>query len=274
MADSIYISSFDNQFVPLSEQLSLRLGFPVVNDPPRFMEEGDFALFYDERGLNIQETGKKVAGPVRVDFVAGASNHRRLYGGGKSQSIAKAVGVSSKIKPLVWDMTAGLGGDSFVLASLGCQVQMFERNPVVAELLHDGLMRLKSEQSLPAELEDIASRLRMSAEDSRDTFKELLNGNSDRFELLGQLPDVIYLDPMFPHTDSTAKVKKEMSLFRVLVGGDGDADELLDPALHIAQHRVVVKRPRKAPYLNEKEPTYQLEGKANRFDIYALKAFS
>ena len=35
--------------------------------------------------------------------------------------------------------TAGLGRDSFVLADLGCQVTLCERNPVIAELLGAGL---------------------------------------------------------------------------------------------------------------------------------------
>lgn len=38
-------------------------------------------------------------------------------------------------KPLLWDLTAGLGTDAFVLASAGWTVRMFERSPVVAALL-------------------------------------------------------------------------------------------------------------------------------------------
>jgi len=85
---------------------------------------------------------------------------------------------------------------------------------------------------------------------------------------------VVYLDPMFPHAGKSAQVKKEMALFRQLVGSDTDADNLLGPALALASHRVVVKRPRIAPDLAEQKPTYRLEGKANRFDIYVNKSFS
>jgi 16S rRNA (guanine1516-N2)-methyltransferase len=42
---------------------------------------------------------------------------------------------------------------------------------------------------------------------------------------------VIYLDPMFPHREKTALVKKEMRLFRPLVGDDPDAPALLQAAL-------------------------------------------
>jgi 16S rRNA (guanine1516-N2)-methyltransferase len=85
-------------------------------------------------------------------------------------------------------------------------------------------------------------------------------------------PQVVYLDPMFPHTEKAAQVKKEMQFFRELVGKDTDADSLLDQALSVASHRVVVKRPRKAPPLAGREPGLTLAGKANRFDIYPMKS--
>lgn len=37
--------------------------------------------------------------------------------------------------PLLWDLTAGLGTDSFLLAQAGWRVEMFERSPVVAALV-------------------------------------------------------------------------------------------------------------------------------------------
>ena len=78
---------------------------------------------------------------------------------------------------------------------------------------------------------------------------------------------------MFPHSRKSAQVKKEMALFRDLVGADEDADLLLAPALALASHRVVVKRPRLAPDLANQKPTYSLTGKANRFDIYVKASF-
>ena len=46
---------------------------------------------------------------------------------------------------------------------------------------------------------------------------------------------------------------------------------LLEAALALASHRVVVKRPRKAPIIDGPKPGYSLEGKSSRYDIYALK---
>lgn len=57
-------------------------------------------------------------------------------------------------------------------------------------------------------------------------------------------------------------------MFHELVGSDLDADALLPAALNVAKRRVVVKRPRIAPRLDGPNPSYVLEGKSNRYDIY------
>jgi 16S rRNA (guanine1516-N2)-methyltransferase len=228
-----------------------RLGLPLEG-------EAEFALQLGEEGLQLAELGPQAPGPVRVDFVEGAVAHRRLYGGGSGQMIAKAVGVQPGVRPSVLDATAGLGRDAFVLASLGCAVTMSERQPIIAALLEDGLARAAHD----AEVAPIAAQMR------------LLQGNA--IELMrdwqGEPPQVIYLDPMFPHRDKSALVKKEMRLFRPLVGDDPDAPALLEAALALASHRVVVKRPRKAPIIEGAKPSYALEGKSSRYDIYPKKA--
>jgi len=88
------------------------------------------------------------------------------------------------------------------------------------------------------------------------------------------LPILIYVDPMFPHTDKSALVKKEMRVFRDVVGDDQDSAALLNAALQRAEYRVVVKRPRKAPAIVGQAPSYQLNGKSSRYDIYTLKSLS
>src|SRR5690625_5452255 len=70
---------------------------------------------------------------------------------------------------------------------------------------------------------------------------------------------------MYPERHKSAEVKKEMRAFHQLVGRDDDADDLLLSALGQARYRVVVKRPRKAPLLAQREPSYQLSGKTTRF---------
>uniref|UniRef100_UPI0018E065C1 class I SAM-dependent methyltransferase n=1 Tax=Marinimicrobium alkaliphilum TaxID=2202654 RepID=UPI0018E065C1 len=219
------------------------------------------ALLCDAQGWALQPTGCKAPGAVRVDFAGGAVDHRRRFGGGKGQMIAKAVGLKAGVYPRVLDATAGLGRDAFVLASLGCQVELFERSPVVATLLADGLARAYAEGD--SELRGIVARMTLHAQDARSALADWTQP---------WRPDVVYLDPMFPERQKSAQVKKEMALFHDLVGRDDDAGDLLAPALALAHYRVVVKRPRKAPFLAGVEPGYQLAGKTSRYDIYPLKA--
>jgi 16S rRNA (guanine1516-N2)-methyltransferase len=79
---------------------------------------------------------------------------------------------------------------------------------------------------------------------------------------------------MYPHTDKTAKVKKEMAVFREIVGQDLDNEKLLAEALEKAIYRVVVKRPRLGAKISSTKPTLQLMGKSSRFDIYTNKGLS
>jgi 16S rRNA (guanine1516-N2)-methyltransferase len=220
--------------------------------------EAEFALQLGHQGLQFVELAQNAAGPIRVDFLGGAVAHRRLFGGGMGQMIAKAVGIAPGVRPVVVDATAGLGRDAFVLARLGCALTLIERQPLIAALLEDGIARALGDR----EVGPIVAQM------------PLLCGNA--IDLLGawigEPPQVIYLDPMFPHRDKSALVKKEMRLFRPLAGADDDAPLLLAAALALATHRVVVKRSRKAPAIAGATPGYSLEGNSSRFDIYPKKA--
>ena len=196
-----------------------------------------------------------------VDFVAGENRHRRLYGGGRGQMIAKAVGLNKRERIKVVDATVGLGADAFVLACLGCQMTMLERSPIAHILLQNGIQRaLKYGQLNDLKLAEIVGQMQLA-----HTQAEVY--------LPQNTADVVYLDPMFPSRKKSAQVKKAMFMFHSIIGKDEDADQLLPVARECATYRVVVKRPRLAPFLADEKPTYQLEGKSTRFDIYVNKAF-
>jgi len=211
-----------------------------------------FILQVNFQVLELIKVDEPKLGAIKVDFVEGASAHRRKFGGGRGQDIAKAVGLKHGFTPHVLDGTAGLGRDAFVLASLGCQVTMIERMPIVAALLDDGLERAK----LNTEVSDIAHNMQL-------LHNSLIESSFDTLK-----PDIVYLDPMYPHREKSAAVKKEMRVFQTLVGEDLDADGLLAPALTIAKYRVVVKRPTYAPPLANKTPSTSIKMKKNRFDVY------
>lgn len=240
----------------LAESLGLN-NLGVVR--PRDVGDIPALLFLDEQGLGLQLTGKGAPGPVRSEFVTGKMGYRREHGGGAGQLVAKAVGLQKTRATLhVVDATAGLGQDAFVLASLGCRVTLFERNPVIHALLADGLARA----ALNVDCAAIVERMRLLEGSSIDWLAQ-----AD-----AEAADIVYLDPMFPHRDKSALVKKEMQVFRTIVGDDEDSGQLLAGALERARYRVVVKRPRKAPAIEGPEPTTRIEGKSSRYDVYSIKA--
>lgn len=216
------------------------------------------ALLLDGEGLALQALEFPLPGPVRVDFVHGEMRWRASHGAA-GEMVARACGVRKGATPRIVDATAGLGRDAWLLASLGCQVQLCERSPAIAALLRDGLARAAAEPTLAA----TAARVTLIAEDALAHLRRLASLPPE------QRPEVVYLDPMFPHRDKSALVKKDMRVFRSVVGADLDADALLAPARAVATRRVVVKRPRLAPDLAGVAPHERMTGQSNRFDLYA-----
>lgn len=277
-------------YEPDAALLAETLGVSVVafpHDPAVAASQYPLALHFDDQGLSLVLLNSST-GAVRCDFVSGASRHRRLYGGGLGQDIAKAAGLHkwpSNVAPLsILDLTAGLGRDGFVLASLGARVMMVEQHPVVFALLEDGFRRatesvadgrnvggVKTEGDDP--LKAILSRVSIECATAESVMASYGENAAKPVANVPCPPDVIYLDPMFPPREKSSKVKKEMQLLHQLVGvsqSEGEI-ELLEQALQLARYRVVVKRPSYAPFLGNKKPGYSLGGKSTRFDIYPLK---
>jgi 16S rRNA (guanine1516-N2)-methyltransferase len=250
----IAVGYIDKTDVELAKKIANKWQLTYIGDAKSAQKNPDlqFVLQVNYQVLELVKIDEPKLTPIKVDFVDGAVAHRRKFGGGRGQDIAKAVGLKHGFTPHVLDATAGLGRDSFVLASLGCQVTMIERNPVVAALLENGLERAK----LNHDISDIAENMSLG-------HFSLTHGKTDVTNV-----DIVYLDPMYPHREKSAAVKKEMRVFQTLVGEDLDADELLAPALELAKYRVVVKRPTYAPPLADKKPSTEIKMKKNRFDVY------
>ncbi len=212
------------------------------------------ALVLTPERLELRKLDEPKLGGIFVDFVTGAMAHRRKFGGGRGEAVAKAVGIKGGYLPDVIDATAGLGRDAFVLAALGCRVRMLERHPVVAALLDDGLRRGYADAEIGGWLRERLTLLHVVSQQAL----------SD----ITPAPDVVYLDPMYPHRQKSAMVKKEMRVFQSLVGPDEDADALLEPARRLAKKRIVVKRPDYAPPLAGVATQSAVVTKSHRFDIY------
>lgn len=222
------------------------------------LPENGLYLAWDGHRVSLCKIGEK--GQVCVDFVDGAAHYRRTKGGG--ELIARAVNHTAS--PNVWDFTGGLGRDSFVLASLGLNITVWERHPVVACLLADGLARAAANE----ETAEIAARITLIHHDA------LTHAATYAIEQQ-RLPETVYLDPMYPERRKSAAVKKEMGYFHELVGSNPDNDlPLLETARRLAKKRIVVKRPRLGECLGGEKPAYQYQGKSTRFDVYLPKNLS
>ena len=205
--------------------------------------------------VQLRPLDKALGNPVMVDFIHGKTGFRFLRA--SHEMVVKAVAGRSKEPLSVIDATAGLGRDSFILAAAGFAVRSIERHPAIACLLWDGLDRAK----LSLEGEVVADRISLHWGVAHTILSDLPEP---------ERPDVVYMDPMFPERTKQALVKKEMRLFRDVVGDDLDGEALLEVAMTTARKRVVVKRPRKAEAVAGRKPGYQLLGKSSRFDVYPV----
>ena len=222
-------------------------------------EKYNLLLLYTEKGLQIQlKHDSNDKRPVRlyVDFLSDSLSYRRQHGGGIKQALAKAVGIKSGIRPSILDATAGLGKDSFLLASFGCKVTMIERSPLLAALVRDALERGASSEELQ---QNVLNNLTLLQGDAAT----LITKHDEQ-------ADTIYLDPMYPHSRKSALNRQEMRIIRILVGDDSDADKLLHTALLHAKKRVVVKRPKGAPTLTAQVPSHTITMKNSRYDVYMI----
>ena len=209
----------------------------------------ELTLVRDEEGLALVGEGQVLRGNftrMLPRIKAGRLNSELLV---KAAKIKKAEGELNAV-----DATAGLGEDSLLLAAAGFRVTLYERNPVVYELLKDALERASQ---IP-ELAPVVARMTAVHADS-------VAGMAS----LEAPPDVILLDPMFPARQKSALVKKKLQMIQKLEQPCDDEITLLLTAMEAKPKKLIVKRPPKGEYLAGLKPDHSIEGKAVRFDCFA-----
>ena len=226
----------------MAESFSRRTGSPIVNKP------GDYlTVLFDSRGVSLSGFGLSYQGDFENML------HRVTNGRLQHEMLAKAVKTDQENLKAI-DATAGMGEDSLLLAACGYQVTLYEQNPVIAILLKDALRRAKKNTVL----KDIVSRMQLVEGDSI----EHLNKRLDPV-------DVIYLDPMFPGRQKSGLINKKLQLIQKLEPPCSEETALFDAAMAAQPSKIIVKRPLKSPYLDERVPSYSLKGKAIRYDCYS-----
>jgi 16S rRNA (guanine1516-N2)-methyltransferase len=212
----------------------------------------EVTLTYDESGLSLAANGMK----MQPDWLG--QLHRLKQANHRNELIARACQTSQH--PKILDATAGLGHDGLLLAWLGADVTLLERHPVVHVLLQAALQQAKQDAAFAS----VTSRITLVHAEASDYLRGL---SPDTF-------DVVYLDPMFPKSQQPdkkkAQVKKEMQILQILLSQQQELDAgdyLLALARQVAA-RVIVKRPRHAPPLDQVAPDHEWQGDACRFDGY------
>ncbi len=229
----------------LADQMGIKLTTSAANHKLLFQlsEHGLEFLFFPEKS--------KIPLRVMVDFTQESTRSRicALH----KELLVQAIKIKKRLPQRIIDATGGLGRDGFLLAAAGCQVHIFERNPYIGALLRDGLERAATDK----ELSDICRRITLHQADAVSQMKNLK-----------LFPAVIYLDRMFTKRKKSAKVKQNLQALQQLEGKSGDNKQLLLSAWQASPKKIVVKRPAKSKPLCNLPPSYSLEGKAVRFDVY------
>lgn len=260
MLTPISISYNSDEAKPAAINFSKESGYPCITE---LEQNKGLILNYTRDFVELRDLDKNIA--IHIDFISGNLAHRQKYGGGRGQSIAKAIGLKQgKPPPSVLDATAGLAKDAYVLACLGCSMTLVERSPIVTELIRDAIQRANEDEQFKMILE---KGFKVINQSSIEYLTELTNTELPDVSY----PDVVYLDPMYPDKKKSASVKKNMQILQKLLGKDKDTQELLSTALKVAKKRVVVKRPKGAESLTELKPTHTVESKKTRYDVYIIQ---
>jgi len=207
--------------------------------------------FNFQQGQYWLKSNRAMEKPIGVDVDAELRRHEAYF---KSHSLqkellARAIGIKPGKRPFVLDLTGGLLGDSLLMLSMGCRVVTVERNPMIAFLIESALKNA-----------------------SHSLLTDFQFHSMEALNALQKFTDVetIFFDPMFEDLHQKSIPQKEMRIFRELLGGDHDSEEVLKACFKTSADRVVVKRPRLSRFLGL-TPQVEYKGKSTRYDVYFPK---
>ena len=243
-ATTLAVTTNDDAIIDKARAIAEQLHLPFVEDGADL----PWALILSTDQLALRFPGAK--NPFVVNFLQSSYERRLQQASRNKEPLARAIGLKFGVACHVLDGTAGWGSDAVLLAKLGARVTAIERSPVVAALLADGVRRLKKKACYTT------LDIQIEVADTQEYIKK-----NDI-----PLPDVIYLDPMFPERPNNAQVKKSMQLLQLLIGTSPDVELLAKTAFTVCP-RLVIKRPEWAQPIM-KNPTYSIPAGIVRFDVY------
>lgn len=217
----------------------------------KYSEEAKILTNFNEPNIKYLLNGDEISlvfedfSPIKIQILNTLKKHEVFFYKHSiyKDPLAKAIGLKKgKRKPKVLDATAGMMGDSLLIQSYGIEKLIcFERNPYVAAL--------------------IVNAIKLANIDIDFYF-----GSALSLELKDEI-DVVFYDPMYNEKNSKAAPKKEMAIFRKMIGPDLDISEIATELLTLPKERLVIKRSNKSKPVIE-NPSHTIKGKSTSYDVY------
>ena len=227
--------------------------------PPQFDSQKYLEQFCQMQGLDLHfewinnqywlHSDLKNERPIGINIDQELERHLHYFKKSSlhKEVLARAIGIKGSFRPELIDLTAGLLGDSLLFLSMGCKVTAVERHPVVGLLIESALKNAQH---------PLLSQFQFHFQ------------TAQTFLSTRPKADVIFFDPMFEDSNDKAAPKKEMRIFRNLVGTDQDARDVFKMAYSLHPKRLVIKRPRHSIPLFEEQKALEYLGKSTRYDVY------
>jgi 16S rRNA (guanine1516-N2)-methyltransferase len=231
------------QFVEDNKNLSF------IEFSERFPVESVILAPYQDNDWQFKVIGKRILfthgefSPVCIDISSILQVHKTYFFKNSlyKEPLARAIGLKKgKRKPSVLDATAGFLGDTLLMYAFEIpHIDCYERHPVAASLAQNAI-------------NNADANIKLFFKSSIEITKNY---------------DVCFYDPMYAEKNTKTAPKKEMKIFREVVGFDNDCVDVAKHLLTLATERLVIKRSVKASYLLP-SPHHSIKGKSTRYDVY------
>jgi len=228
-----YKENFKDKALTLAEKYSLKLSSITAKQPYLYISENPHIKFKDKEIINSFRSGS---------FTNRIKNFQR------EAHLKKAIGYGGESSKRILDCTGGLGHDAFILALLGQNVTVIDKNKGLCILFELAL------ESLPKTSYFLEAKERIT----------IINDNSASFidKLLDY--DVVYIDPMFKDK-GTAGRSGVMSLISDYLDDFTDVSDIL---IRSKFNRMVIKRQKQFKQSGNGSPSFILSGKSINFHIF------
>ena len=230
------------------------MNFYNAINPPNFVAANFWQKISEPKGWYLQEIGgiwNFFYNEENLGFIDFACADYRARGG--KEYLPKCF--KNLENKTIYDLTAGWGRDSWLLAYRGFSIIMVEKNPYLYSLLKQGLDLANKNPKIS----NISQRMKIIFSNSLDFLK---NNNVEK-------NSAIYLDPMYPEKKKNALVKKRMQILHLLLENEEENNNnLLLYAQKTWAKKIIVKRPKNAEFLAKIKPNSFITSPNTRYDIY------